>query len=479
MIQSNVPKHPKYILKYPEWEQARDAFAGETCIKAAGPKYLKPTYNMVQNGCGKQLDSAGQIAYDAYKMRAEFPEYLKEAVQYFRGLLWKKDMSILLPERLGYMLDQADNTDRTLLDTAKLINKGQLICGRVGVLLDINDAGEFYLATYDAEKIINWGKDFFALDESDYVVQNDLSYKWVTKTRYLRLIDGTFIHVVDTDGVQETYVPQYMGKTLDFIPFIVTAAEQEETMPATSPLQALVSKSLALYRLSADYKQSLFMQGQDTLVITTDAFQDVGKVAVGAGNSLILGIGSDAKYIGVNSSGLSEQRLAIEKLKTECEQMSGKLVAGSSRESGEALAARIKSQTAMLIDIARNAAAGLEVVLRYAAEWAGLNPNDVQVVPNVEFTDNSLEGQELLAIMNAKSMGAPLSLKSIHTNLLERGLTDFDFETEMEEIENETAAGTFGQATSFDLGEDQPQSRQAREADDAEEENSPSDPQPK
>ena len=70
------------------------------------------------------------------------------------------------------------------------------------------------------------------------------------------------------------------------------------------------------------------------------------------------------------------------------------------------------------------------------------------MVPNVEFADSSLEGQELLALMNAKSMGAPLSLKSIHTNLLERGLTDFDFETEMEEIENETAAGTFGQIQS-------------------------------
>ena len=50
MIQSNVPKHPKYILKYPEWERARDCFAGEECIKTAGPKYLKPTYNMVQQG---------------------------------------------------------------------------------------------------------------------------------------------------------------------------------------------------------------------------------------------------------------------------------------------------------------------------------------------------------------------------------------------------------------------------------------------
>lgn len=478
MIQTNVPKHPKYILKYHEWEQARDSFAGESCIKAAGPKYLKPTYNMVQNGCGKQLDSAGQIAYDAYKMRAEFPEYMREAVQYFRGLLWKKDMSILIPERLGYMLEQADNTDRTLLDTAKLINKGQLICGRVGVLLDINDKGEFYLATYDAEKIINWGKDFWVLDESDYTIQPDLSYKWISKTRYLRLINGIFTHVVDTDGVQEERVPQYMGKTLDFIPFTVVAAEQEETMPATSPLQALVSKSLALYRLSADYKQSLFMQGQDTLVITTDAFQDVGRIAVGAGNSLILGIGSDAKYIGVNSSGLSEQRLAIEKLKAECEQMSGKLVAGPSRESGEALAARIKSQTAMLIDIARNAAAGLEVVLRYAAEWAGLNPNDVQVVPNIEFTNNPLEGQELLALMNAKSMGAPLSLKSIHTNLLERGLTDFDYETEMEEIENETAAGTFGQTPSFELGEDAAPNRSSGATNGNEEKGTELSPQP-
>jgi hypothetical protein len=454
MIQSNAPKHPKYILKYPEWERARDCFAGEECIKTAGPKYLKPTYNMVQQGCGRNLDSTGQMAYDAYKMRAEFPEYMREAVQYFRGLLWKKDMSIILPDSLGYMLDQADNTDRTLLDVAKLINKGQLISGRVGVLLDINQAGQFYLATYDAEKIINWGNNFWVLDESDYMVQPDLSYKWVTKTRYLKLINGTFTHVVETDGTQEEFVPQYMGKPLDFIPFLVVASEQEETMPATSPLQALVSKCLALYRLSADYKQSLFMQGQDTLVITTDAFQDVGKVAVGAGNSLILGIGSDAKYVGVNSSGLSEQRLAIEKLKAECEQMSGKLVQGTNRESGEALTARIKAQASMLIDIARNAAAGLEVMLRYAAMWSGANPDDVQVVPNVEFADSPLEGQELLALMNAKSMGAPLSLKSIHTNLLERGLTDFDYETEMEEIENETAAGTFGQTPSFELGED-------------------------
>jgi hypothetical protein len=90
-----------------------------------------------------------------------------------------------------------------------------------------------------------------------------------------------------------------------------------------------------------------------------------------------------------------------------------------------------------LIDVAKSGAQGLEKVLKILAKWMGANPDEVKVKPNTEFANSQIEGGELVAIMSAKSMGAPFSQQSIHTYGRERGLTRLTYEQEMALIDNE------------------------------------------
>ena len=60
----------------------------------------------------------------------------------------------------------------------------------------------------------------------------------------------------------------------------------------------------------------------------------------------------------------------------------------------------------------------------------------------MDFADIDFQGQELVNIMTARNMGAPISLESIHNVLVDRGMTNLDFDSEMAKIpvENEKAS---------------------------------------
>jgi hypothetical protein len=180
------------------------------------------------------------------------------------------------------------------------------------------------------------------------------------------------------------------------------------------------------------------MQGQDTLV-RIGAMDDDAEVRTGAGARIDCQIGGDAKYIGVSSSGLPEQRQALENDYRRVAQKSGQLLNGSdSAESGEALRIRVSAQTATLPQLAKTGAAALQQILRYLAEWQGANPDEVIVEPNLNFSDADLNGQTLMNIMQAKAMGAPLSEESVHEWMRDQGFTKQSYDEEINLIANES-----------------------------------------
>ena len=99
---------------------------------------------------------------------------------------------------------------------------------------------------------------------------------------------------------------------------------------------------------------------------------------------------------------------------------------------------RVAARTATLNRVALAGAYALESLLKIAAEWAGANPDEVEVRPNLDFVDDIMEGRDLVGLMTAKTLGAPYSLESIHRQMQERGLTDKSFEEELSAIEAES-----------------------------------------
>jgi hypothetical protein len=191
----------------------------------------------------------------------------------------------------------------------------------------------------------------------------------------------------------------------------------------------------------------LFMQGQDTLVCigrlgTNDDEEDV---RTGAGARIDIKQGGDAKYIGVSSQGLPEQREALKNDYDRAVQKSGQLLDATSRakESGDALRIRVAAQTATLPQIAKTGAAALEQVLKMLARWYGADEDQVSVTPNLNFTESDLNGKTLVEMMQAKGLGAPLSEESIHEWMQKEGITELTYEAELERMaqEDPTAGG--------------------------------------
>ena len=216
------------------------------------------------------------------------------------------------------------------------------------------------------------------------------------------------------------------------------------TTPDKAPTEAVSNLDLTIYRGEADRRQALFMQGQDTLVISgsTAETEEGTPVAVGSGEVIELPITGKAEFIGPSSNGLPEMRQALEGDRDRAEMLTDALgnAQDASRASGEALSIRVSARTATLTQVAKTGAFGLQTSLRILAEWLGANPDQVIVEPNLDFAAKAVEGRQLVDFMTARAMGMPLSLEQLHRWSAERGVTELTFEEELEQIAAEAEA---------------------------------------
>lgn len=455
-------RHPQYTAMLPMWESLRDFHAGSNAVKAAGIKYLPPTDGMEIDGM--KSGERGYKAYQAYKMRARVPDYITEGVRALLGLLHQKPATIRLPKGLEYLRHKATPQGETLVAMHRRINFEQLVIGRVGLLSDIGaDGGDPYVAVYSGERITNWNVrdgditqsklQMVVLDETtqEFTMSN---MGWAEKVQYrvAWLQDGKYVQKVfeganrDFDP-SDAIMPNWNGRNLEAVPFEFINGADTLSDIDNPPLQALLDICIGIYLGEADYRQNLYMQGQQTLVViggvqnpNGEAGKDEDAIRTGAGARIDVGVEGDAKYIGVTAAGLEQQAKAIESDRRRAELKAGELVQNSrsQAESGKAMATRYNAQTATLNQLATASGEGLQSMLRRIAEWMGEDPEEVVVIPNTEFIDFSLDGQSFGYIMSAiRENGLPLSLESVHEIMSDRGLTKLDFKTEMERIGSE------------------------------------------
>lgn len=439
-----VERHPRYQAIEPDWIQCRDTYQGERKVKSRRTKYLPATSGQIADGMAKP-DDPGRKAYDAYLMRARFPGFMREAVQIAVGMMHSQPSKINLPEDLEDMRSAEGETMEQLL---RFVNEEQLITGRIILLPDINEDGEFYLAAYSAERLLNWNVGeasgtqrkltFAVLDESGVSFeQAEFSWRQTRSFRVLLMIEGVYHYGLFLDDqnfdITQMKPLSYKGRTLDFIPMVIINSCDLVSQPDDPPLMDLSNLCLTIYRGEADYRQNLFMQGQDTLVIKGATEDDGdGETRTGAGAVIHVPMGGDAEYIGVESDGLAEQREALENDRQRAGSMGAQSLdtVSRERESGASLHIRIASRTADLNQVATTAGAGLQEALRHCAVWAGLNPDDVSVEPNMEFGESRLTGQSMVEMQTARNLGFPISAQSLHELAYDKGLTKRTFEEE-------------------------------------------------
>jgi len=456
--------HPLYVKYITDWEMMDDAFHGERIVKEKSYKYLPATPGQFIDGL--QTNQKGRKNYLAYKMRARFPEFVSDAVEALLGVMHHKPATIELPDQMMALIEKATIKGESLQMLLRRINEHQLITGRLGLLADIEDGAQVgtlpYIALYKAKDIINWDDtqkniqkrnrlNLVILDESRHERTN---LNWQFKRRYRALILGELdpndesevyqMAVLGEDGdlnlssVTGTIVPSIAGTTLTDIPFVIVNSTDIVAEPDDPPLLGLANLSMVVYRGEADYRQALFNQGQDTLVIIggTDEDEDL---RVGAGAHINVVQGGNAKYIGTDSKGLKEMRESLQNDKKEASESGGKLLdtRQGQAESGEALRIRVGARTASLNQIATTGAEALQTILRMIAVWCNCNPDEVVVTANMDFADASVEGRTLVDWMSAKALGLPWSKESIHRKLQEKDFTEMEYEDEIAAIEDE------------------------------------------
>lgn len=482
-------QHPSYAHRLPDWEQLDDVYEGERAVKQAGTKYLPATSGMVADGMTP--GQPGYLQYDAYRKRAAFPTSFRDAVEAMVGVMHLNPPKIELPKALEDMRYNATLSGESLEALLRRMNEQQLQSGRLGLMVDVpSGRGPAdtvpYISLYRAKAVINWdrapaeegtrGVEMVVLDESRD--ERGADFTWNRVCKYRLLITSSLTPTPDGEprgrplyrqGVFEKdqlpteealTSPSVAGRTLERLPFVFLNSADLNPEPDLPPLLGLSNRVLTIYRGEADYRQALFMQGQDTLVVIGDdddpvasgtpiAAQPTAKTyRIGAGANISLPKGGDAKFIGASADGLGEQRQALENDRKDADAQAMKLsTAGSagagmsSNESGEALRVRVAAQTASLAQVAKSGAEALEELLEIAAEWVGADPEEVSVEPNLEFAENPLTPAELEQLVSAKNAGAPISWETIYDIMLARKLAKRTYEEEQEKIEEEEPVG--------------------------------------
>lgn len=464
-------KNPYYIQREIDWIMARDAYGGERYIKEKQEEYLPPTAAM--NADGMSYGQVGWNAYQAYRTRAVYHELVKPALMAMLGVMHRKPPDIQLPPKLEDMREKCTFNGESMAWLLQKINEQQMLMGRCGTMCDVaSGAGPTslpYIVLYNAEDMINWDSskvgDDKGLRNLQLVVLNETTFErrsglaWIQMMRYrvlamagdvrdawpgIMAADNQYVaaEVRHTQEVaeQDFIVPTLAGRDLNAIPFVFIGPRDlvpEPDMPVVMPLVRL---ALAIYRTEADYRQALFMQGQDTLVVIgQQADASAGKTRTGAFGSIDLPIGGDAKFIGATSEGISDLATSIQNDLRQGAQLGAQLLSerGNEAESGDALGIRVASRTATLTTVAKAGAGGLQQILRHAAVWVGADPDKVIVTPNLDFMEDTANAQDAVYLMTAKNMGMPLSKPSIHGWLQRNDFTTMTYEDEVQAIADE------------------------------------------
>ena len=480
-------RHPSYSAHIKDWELCRDCERGERQIKDKGQCYLAATAAMIADGY-PNTGTKGYADYCIYISRAVFHGYLERAVDRHMGQLWEKEPKVEMPTSMEPLREKCNRKGESLMQLLRLMQDECLTTGRLGLFADMpqgkkNEEGGTdpikgdilpYINMYKAEHIINWDEgetdqvvhdslNLVVLDESSPIRKDIFSWEWQKKWRVLMLGDpqineednasivngGDFYKAgVFTDeqtfSIEQMVEPSWKGNKLNHIPFVFVNSKDIVPEPDDPPLLQLARKDITIYHGEADYRQTLFLQGQYVFTIIGDQEDDPNNpkpVRTGAGSLLrIPNPQATVQYVGIDGKGgLEEQRLAIENDMREAEVLSGTLTdqRSNQKESGDALGKRMAGQSASLRSIAINCALGLQTILRSIAVWMGEDPEKVIITPNLEFNEVKLTPKDIHDLQSSKTAGAPISDEAMHWNVKRSGLTPFEYDDENEKISEE------------------------------------------
>lgn len=406
-----------------EWELMRDAMDGESAMKARGEVYLP-----MPGGFRNNQATTSQL-YDAYRLRAQFPELLAPSVSAMIGIVHDKEISIEMPDAMQFLWENADGMGLPLEAFHRRITRELLVIGSYGVLADAPEGGgEPFLVGYSRDAIINWDRDWWVTDETT-MRRDGFLWKRLERYRVLQLgamgYEQMLFEAPELVVGQEIDVSAVGGGRLARIPFAVGNARDLSPRIEAPPLIGVARAALGIYQLSADYRWQLYMSGQETLVAINGKAPD--RVGAGVVHEMMgaEGLAPDLKYVSPTCAGIEAHKAAMEDLRIQAVHAGARLMETTQgQESGEARRMRFASELATLTSIAQNSCALMERSLRNVAMLMGLGEaveESIVVTPPKDLLDSTMTPADAEALMRVWQ-GRGMSWETYYENLQRGGI---------------------------------------------------------
>jgi len=238
--------HPEYQKYLPVWARTRDAVKGSRAVKEKKHQYLP----VPDNTSGDEAKGTETIRYRQYIKRAVYTNFTGRTKNALVGAAFRKQPDFVLPDQLGYLLQDATGDGLSLVQLAKDELSNLLETGRTSFLVDYPATDENLSAEqvarmslqatiipYTAEQVVNWRTDnvngrrllvLVVLAENYSVQKDEFDHTADVQYRVLRLReDGytTQIYRDDEPYTEESYPTKADGSRWEEIPFQFVGAK--------------------------------------------------------------------------------------------------------------------------------------------------------------------------------------------------------------------------------------------------------------
>lgn len=440
---STITKHPEFTLMQPEVTKIRDCVRGAFFVKSKTTDYLPHPSSM------DKTSPSARMRYQQYIAGAEFDEIPSQTLKALIGKMELENAEIEVPERLAYLLEDADgdgmSIDAMMSQTAQNILpvKWHVLVADYQGLSDLPTEG-FSIADlkalkpratikqYNRDSVVYWhfqrinGKmqlSYICFYEQGLIF-NQASMTQKTIDSYLILAldeEGNYYQqkiVSGNDGLQQgerSYI-SVSGAPLNWLPVQIVSDEalQAGSMPVEMGyLSGIVDLTLARYQVSAEYKEAMRMLPPTTNFygigsLDWDTFKEVNGrdyVATGAGAVNI--------FSGESRGELLSANVALEGYERYFKDNEAKLRALGAvfpaDLSGNRTATEVQTyseeQSSRLVGLANQLESAFARVLQYAGMFEGLWSQDmveqneqIKIMLKKDFSQSRISAQDVQQI---------------------------------------------------------------------------------
>lgn len=427
-----------------QYHLIRDCLDGEDAVKDQGQLYVPKPDGMTSANYAHYLDRA--CFYGA-------PEMTLRALV---GLALRKAPVVKLPPRLEPMRLSATYENAPMDVLIEEMVREVASMGRFGILLDFPAEGTSvnttpHISTFRAETIEDFETAYVGgrkvltrvhLASDEDWEGSAVTYELILEAgvyQFRRFVRDQHKNRVD---VGENHIPLVNGQPLDFIPFIMVSHEGLRPEDVTPPFLSLCKVAISHFKNSADREHAIFLTASPTPWIAGSLSADKVPTQIGAGAVWLLPEGAEVGMLEFAGSGVAAMKEIMEEKSETMISLGARMLSSTvnRNETIDTATQRTRSELALLHGVVASVEAGLNRLLRLAAEWVGDDPDEASVTLSRDFIESSMEPKMIEQQMKLYLSGI-ISRATLHENLQKGEIVRADRSWEDEKDMIETDGG--------------------------------------